>query len=65
MHMGNKPFTLIAATLFALAVLVHLYRLIRHFQITVGSHTISETVSIVAIIVAAIMSWGLFRESRR
>jgi len=63
--MGNKPFTLIAAILFGLAALVHLYRLVRHFQITVGSHTLGETVSIVAIIIAAIMSWGLFRESRR
>jgi hypothetical protein len=30
-----------------------------------GSHEISQTVSIVAIIVAAVMAWGLFGESRR
>jgi hypothetical protein len=63
--MGNRPFTTIAAILFALAVLVHIYRLVRHAQIIVGSHTLSETVSIVAIVIAAIMAWGLFRESRR
>jgi hypothetical protein len=63
--MGNKPFTTIAAILFALAVLVHVYRLIRHAPIVVGSHSLSETVSIVAIVIAAIMSWGLYRESRR
>ena len=63
--MGNKPFTLIAAVLFALAALIHVYRLIKHFQITIGSHMISETVSIIAIVVAAALAWGLFRESKR
>jgi hypothetical protein len=64
-QMGNRPFTLIAAILFGLAALLHLYRLFTHFQVILGSHTISQTVSIVAIVVAAILSWGLFRESRR
>jgi hypothetical protein len=63
--MGNKPFTLIAAILFALAALAHIYRLFTHFQIVAGSHEISQSVSIVAIIVAAVLSWGLFRESKR
>jgi uncharacterized membrane protein YcgQ (UPF0703/DUF1980 family) len=63
--MGNKPFTTIAAVLFALAALIHIYRLFTHFQVVVGSHELSQTVSIVAIVVAAILSWGLFRESRR
>ena len=63
--MGNKPFTLIAAILFGLAALLHLYRLVTHFQVIIGSHTISQTLSIVAIVVAAVLSWGLFRESRR
>jgi hypothetical protein len=63
--MGNRPFTLIAAILFGLAALVHIYRLVTHFQVIIGSHTVSQTLSIVAIIVAAILSWGLFRESQR
>ena len=63
--MGNKPFTTIAAILFACAALLHLFRLFRHFQVVFGSHEISQTVSIVAVVVAAIMAWGLFRESRR
>ena len=63
--MGNKPFTLIAAILFGLAALLHLYRLVTHFQVIIGSHTMSQTLSIVAIVVAAVLSWGLFRESRR
>ena len=63
--MGNKPFTLIAAIVFALAALLHLYRLFTHFRIVAGSHEISQTVSIIAIVVAAALSWGLFRESKR
>jgi hypothetical protein len=63
--MGSKPFTLIAAILFGLAALVHIYRLFTHFQVILGSHDISQTASIIAIVVAAVMSWGLFRESKR
>jgi hypothetical protein len=61
----SRPFTLIAAILFAIAALVHLYRLFTHFRVEFGSHEISQSVSIVAIIVAAVMAWGLFGESRR
>jgi hypothetical protein len=60
----TRPFTLTAAILFAIAALLHLYRLFTHFRIVAGSHEISQTVSIIAIIVAAIMAIGLFRESR-
>jgi succinate dehydrogenase/fumarate reductase cytochrome b subunit len=60
----RRPFTIIAAILFAIAALAHLYRLIRHFPIAIGQHTMSDTVSIVALIIAAIMAIGLYRESR-
>lgn len=63
--MGRRPFTLIAAMLFAVMALAHLYRLLTHFQIVLGSHTIPEWVSIVALAVTAGLSWGLLRESRR
>jgi hypothetical protein len=60
----SRPFTLIAAILFGLAALLHVYRLITHFQIVAGSHEIPMNLSYVAIVVAAILSYGLFRESR-
>jgi hypothetical protein len=63
--MGNKPFTMIAAALFAIAMLLHIYRLFTHYQITAGSHAIPQSASYVAIIVAAIMTWGLYQESKR
>ena len=63
--MGNRPFTTIAAILFLLAALVHAYRLLTHFQLIAGSHTLPMWVSIVGIVIALILSWGLFKESRR
>jgi hypothetical protein len=61
----SRPFTTIAAILFGLAALLHLYRLFTHFQIVAGSHEIPLALSYVGVVVAAILSIGLFRESRR
>ena len=61
---ASRPFTWIASGIFALMALVHIYRLIRPFEIIVGSHSIPMWVSIVAIIVCAVLSWMLCREAR-
>ena len=60
----SKPFTWIVAALFALAAIVHIVRLIKPFQIVVGSHDIPMWCSYVAIVVAAFLSWMLCREAR-
>ena len=60
-----KPFTLIAAIIFGLMALLHVYRLATHFQIIVGSHAIAQEISWIGLIVAGVMSFGLFREARR
>ncbi len=60
----SRPFTWIASAIFALMAVVHAYRLITHFQIIIGSHSIPMWVSIVAIIVCAVLSWMLCREAR-
>jgi hypothetical protein len=52
------------AALFALAALLHIYRLITHFQIIIGSHVIPMWCSYVAVVVAAFLSWMLCREAR-
>jgi len=62
---GGKPFTLIAAIIFGLMALLHAYRLLTHFQVVVGSHTIAQGVSWIAVILTAVLSYGLFREARR
>jgi hypothetical protein len=44
--------------------LAHLYRLLTHFQIVIGSHSIPQWVSIVALVITAFLSWMLCREAR-
>jgi hypothetical protein len=59
-----KPFTKIAALLFALAALIHIVRLFTNFQVTFGNHTIPLWCSYIAIVVALLLAWGLHKESR-
>lgn len=60
-----RPFTLIAAIIFGLMAVLHVYRLFTHFQVIVGSHVIAESVSWIAILVTGGLSWMLFREAKR
>ena len=60
----SKPFTWIAAALFALAAIVHIVRVFTHFQVVLGTHVIPMWCSYVAIVVAAFLSWMLCREAR-
>jgi hypothetical protein len=62
---SNRPFTMLAAALFLGMALLHAYRLVTHFQVVLGSHVIGLNLSWVAIAVALLLSWGLFREARR
>ena len=60
-----KPFTTIAAIIFAIMSIAHIYRLATGFSINVAGSEIGQGVSWVALIVTAILSYGLFREARR
>ena len=60
----SKPFTWIVAALFALGAIVHIIRLIKPFQIVIGSHSVPMWASYIAIVVAAFLSWMLCREAR-
>ena len=62
---GYRPFTLLAAIIFGLMTLLHIYRLITHFQVIVGSHTIPQGVSWIALFITGALSIMLFREARR
>lgn len=61
----SRPFTLVAALIFAAIALLHAYRLATHFQVVLGSHTIAQEISWIGVIVAGILSYGLFKEARR
>ena len=60
----SRPFTWIAAAIFALMAVIHIYRIVAPFEIHVGSATIPMWVSIVAAVVTAFLSWMLCREAR-
>jgi hypothetical protein len=62
---SSKPFTLIAAVIFALMAVIHVIRLVTHFQVIVGSHVLPGWISLLGVLVPAALAWGLFREARR
>jgi hypothetical protein len=59
-----KPFTTLAIAVFVLIALVHLYRLIRPFEVVVGGATVPHWVSIAGLIVAGGLALMVHRESR-
>lgn len=60
-----KPFTRLAIAVFALIALVHLYRLLRPFEVVVGGKMLPQWASAAGLIVAAGLAVMLWRESRR
>ena len=53
----------VTSIIFAIFAVGHLLRLIKHSQVTVGTHTIPMGVSWVALIVAAILCTWMWRLS--
>jgi hypothetical protein len=62
---ARKPFTLIAAVIFGLMALLHVYRLVTHFQVIVGNHVLPQGASWIAAAVLALLAAMLFKESKR
>ena len=61
----SRPFTLLAAAMFLVMALIHLYRIVTHFQIIAGSHTMPMAVSWIAIVITGLLAVMLYRESQR
>ena len=59
-----KPFTTLAVLIFALIALVHVYRLIRPFEVMVAGTPVPQWVSIVGRIVAGGLALMVWRELR-
>jgi hypothetical protein len=59
-----KPFTTLAAVIFVLIALIHLYRLIQGFEVVVGGTRVPQWASLPGLIVAAGLALMLWRESR-
>ena len=62
--MGSRPFTMIAALIFFAMALVHVYRLFTQFQLIIGSHAIPLWWSYFGVVIPALLSILLLRESR-
>lgn len=60
-----KPFTKIAAGLFALIALAHLYRVIVGLSVTVGGHDVPQWVSVIGMVITGSLALALHRESGR
>ena len=61
---NSKPFTWLAAAIFAVIALGHIVRVFTGFQFIVGSHSIPMWCSYAAIVITAFLSWMLCREAR-
>jgi hypothetical protein len=61
----GKPFTFVAAVIFGIMALVHLYRLAAPFEVVIGPCHLPQWASIIALVVTGGLSWMLLRESRR
>ena len=59
-----KPFTKLAALLFGLVALAHLYRLVRPFDVVVAGADVPQWVSFAGLVVPGVLSLMLWRESR-
>ncbi len=63
----NSPATglKLSAIFFAIFALVHLFRLVKQFDVVVGSHHLPLSVSVVALIVAGTLSIWMWKLSSR
>jgi hypothetical protein len=59
-----KPFTTVAALIFAIIALVHLYRLIKPFEVVIAGTVLPSWVSIAGLLIASVLALMLWRESK-
>jgi len=60
-----KPFTKIAAVIFGIAAIVHIYRLVSPFTVVIAGNEIPQGASFLIIIIALLLCVGLWRESKK
>ena len=62
---ARHPFTMLAAAIFALMALVHVYRLVVGFDVSVGGNHLPQSISWIALIVTGLLAAMLYGEARR
>jgi hypothetical protein len=61
----RKPFTLLAALIFAVIALIHLLRLIFGWVVTIVGADVPMWGSVVALVISGVLAAGLWWESRK
>jgi hypothetical protein len=61
----KKPFTVVAAAIFALVALVHLLRVIYGWAVTIVGADVPTWTSVLGLVIAGVLAAGLWWESRR
>jgi hypothetical protein len=61
----RKPFTLLAALVFAAIALIHLLRVIFGWMVTIVGADVPMWGSVVALVISGILAAGLWWESRK
>ena len=59
-----KPFTTIAAVIFAIMALAHLFRLIHPFAVVIAGCSLPQWLSIIGVLVPAGLALMLWREGK-
>lgn len=60
-----KPFTKVAAVLFGIVALIHLFRLILPFPVILGNIEVPRVASIALFLITIVFCIGLWKESKR
>ena len=60
-----KPFTRIAVVVFSLVALMHLLRLVFHWQVIVNNMIVPQWVSVPGFLIAGALAFMLMREAKK
>lgn len=63
--MIRKPFSTLAVLVFVLVTLAHLHRLLFGWEVLVNGARVPIWTSVLAVFLAGLLAWGVWRESRR
>ena len=59
-----KPFSKLASAFFAIAGLIHLYRIVFPFRVMIGNFEVPALASIAFLVLTIILSIGLWKEAK-
>lgn len=62
---ARRPFTTLAAAIFLLIALAHLYRVVVGLDVTIAGTQIPQWPSWIALLFAGVLTTMLYREARR